>query len=94
MFSDLLDLDIIAKMDDVLIYDKTVHEVLRWLHTKGLAVTPEKCFWKTYKVEFLGSVIGEEGIEMLRDKVEAVFSWRTPSSLMEVQSFLGFATFY
>jgi len=31
---------------------------------------------------------------MSNEKVEAVLSWKTPSSLMEVQSFLGFANFY
>jgi len=45
-------------------------------------------------VEFLGYVIGKEGIKMSNEKVEAVLNWKTPSSLMEVQSFLGFANFY
>jgi len=54
----------------------------------------EKYVRKTHKVEFLRCVIGEEEIEMSKNKVEAVLSWKTPSSLMEVQSFLGFANFY
>jgi len=45
-------------------------------------------------VEFLGYVIGQNGIRMAQDKVDAVLSWRTPNSLTEVQSFLGFANFY
>ena len=59
-----------------------------------LAVSPEKCFWKTQEVEFLGYVIGKDGIKMSNEKVEVVLSWKTPSSLTEVQSFLGFANFY
>jgi len=101
VFSDLLNLDVIAYMDDVLIYDKTeegqdktVHEVLRRLQANRLAVSPEKCVWKMHKVEFLSYVIGKNGIEMSKDKVEAVLSWKTPSSLTEVQYFLGFASFY
>jgi len=31
---------------------------------------------------------------MLEEKVEAVLGWKTPNSLTEVQSFLGFANFY
>jgi len=46
-------------------------------------------------VEFLGYVIGQNGIQMARGKVEAVLDWKTPASLLtEVQSFLGFANFY
>jgi len=45
-------------------------------------------------VEFLGYIIGQNGIRMAEDKVDAALSWRTPNSLTEVQSFLGFANFY
>ena len=45
-------------------------------------------------MEFLGYVIGREGIKMAKGKVEAVLDWKTPESLTEVQSFRGFANFY
>jgi len=45
-------------------------------------------------VEFLEYVIGQEEIKMAKGKVEAVLEWKTPTSLTEVQSFLGFANFY
>jgi len=31
---------------------------------------------------------------MSEEKVEAILSWKTPESLTETQSFLGFANFY
>jgi len=53
VFSDLIDLGLVAYMDDILIYAKTleehdqmVHEVLTRLQTNGLAVSPEKCVWQ------------------------------------------------
>jgi len=101
VFSDLLDLGVIAYMDDILIYakeeeehDRLVEEVLKRLTTNGLVVSPAKCEWQVHEVEFLGYVIGQNGIRMAQDKVDAVLSWRTPNSLTEVQSFLGFANFY
>jgi len=101
ILSDLLDAGAIAYMDDILVYTKTeekhnglVEEVLQRLQKNRLAVALEKCVWKTQEVEFLGYVIGKDGIKMSNEKVEAVLSWKTPSSLMEVQSFLGFANFY
>jgi len=88
-------------MDDILVYadteekhDETVREVLKRLQTNGLAVSPEKCTWKAQEVEFLGYIIGRNGIRMSQEMVEAILSWRTPESLTETQSFLGFANFY
>ena len=101
VLSDVLDVGVLAYMDDILVYaeteeehDQLVREVLKRLQQNGLAVSPEKCVWKTHEVEFLGYVIGRKGISMSQDKVEAVLSWRTPNALTEVQSFLGFANFY
>jgi hypothetical protein len=44
--------------------------------------------------EFVGYIIGREGIKISAEKIEAVLEWKPPSSLTEVQSFLGFANFY
>jgi len=101
VLSDLLDIEVLAYMDDILVYakmekerDRLVKEVLERLQENGLAVSPEKCVWKAQEVEFLGYVIGRDGIKMAKEKVQAVLEWKTPESLMEVQSFLGFANFY
>jgi len=65
VLSDILDMGVLAYMDDILVYAKTeekhdrlVKEVLERLQCNGLAVSPEKCIWKTDEVEFLGYVIG------------------------------------
>jgi len=101
VLSDVLDIGVLAYMDDILVYTKTEEEhdrlvkmVLGRLQNNGLAISPEKCVWKAEKVEFLGYVIGRNGISMSQDKVEAVLSLERPTSLKEVQSFLGFANFY
>jgi len=101
VFSDMLDIGVIAYMDDILVYadteeghDRMVKEVLKRLQAKGLAISPGKCVWKAEEVEFLGYIIGSNGIKMSEEKVQAVLGWKTPSSLIEVQSFLGFTNFY
>jgi len=101
VLSDLLDVGVPAYMDDILVYAKTeekhdrlVKEVLEKLQDNGLAVSPEKCVSKAQEVEFLGYVIRRDGIKMSKEKVEAVLEWKTPKSLTEVQSFVGFANFY
>ena len=79
VFSNMIDLGLLVYMDDFLIYAKTeeehdqrVREVLKRLQENRLAVSPDKCVWKTQKVEFLGYVIGQDGIQMARRKVEVV----------------------
>jgi len=101
IFSDMLDVGTLAYMDDILVYtdteekhDETVREVLKRLQNNGLAVSPEKCVWKAQEVEFLGYIIGRNGIRMSEEKVEAILGWKTPESLTETQLFLGFANFY
>ena len=68
--------------------------MLKRLQENGLAVAAEKCEWRVTEVEFLGYVLGRQGVKMAQRKVEAVLNWKTPGSLTEVQSFLGFANFY
>jgi len=101
VLSDMLDVGVLANMDDILVYadteeghDRTVKEVLKRLQNNGLAISPEKCVWKATEVKFLGYIIGRNGIRMSDDKVQAVLNWKTPGSLTGIQSFLGFANFY
>lgn len=61
IFSDMLDVGLLAYMDDILVYGKTqeehdamVQEVLKCLRTNGLAITSKKCEWQVQEVEFLG----------------------------------------
>jgi len=97
----MLDMGTLAYMDNILVYadreekhDETVREVLKCLQNNGLAVSPEKCVWKAQEVEFLGYIIGRNGIRMSEENVEAILSWKMLESLTETQSFLGFANFY
>jgi hypothetical protein len=101
VFHDMIDLGLLVYMDDLLVYAKTkpehdelVRKVLHRLQANGLAVSAEKCVWGVTEVKFLGYIIGRDGIKMSAEKVEAVLEWKSPSSLTEVQSFLGFANFY
>jgi len=65
VFSDMLDVGVIAYMGDILVYvdteeghNRTVKEVLKRLQANGLAISLEKCVWKAKEVEFLGYIIG------------------------------------
>ena len=46
------------------------------------------------KVEFLGYIISEQGMEMSEKEVEQVKTWTVPRTVKNVQKFLEFANFY
>jgi len=46
------------------------------------------------EVEFLGVVIGPEGIKIEKEKVKGVLEWLTPKCVKDVQKFLGLANYY
>jgi len=90
-----------AFIDDVIIgteteegYEELVAEVIKRLEENDLYVKPEKCRWKVREVEFLGVVIGLEGIKMEKGKVKGVLEWPTPKCVKDVQKFLGLANYY
>lgn len=54
----------------------------------------QKCEFHVIHVQFLGFIIKPGHIQMDPRKVKAVTDWPIPSSVKEVQQFLGFANFY
>ena len=75
-------------------HDELVAEVVKRLEENDLYVKPEKCKWKVREVEFLGVVIGPEGIKMEEEKVKGVLEWLTPKCIKNVQKFLRLANYY
>ena len=73
---------LIVFIDDILIFmeneeghDENVKEVLRKLKENDLFLKAEKCIFGAEEIEFLGLLIGPDGIKMDPIKVEAITSW-------------------
>ena len=88
-------------VDDVLVgteteegHDKIVKEILKRLEENDLYIKPEKCVWKVQKIGFLGIVIGPNGIEMEKEKVDGVLSWLEPKNIKDVRKILDLANYY
>jgi len=75
-------------------HEELVAEIIRRLEENNLYVKLEKCKWKVKKVEFLGVVIGPEGMKMKEEKVKGVTEWLTLKCVKDVQKFLGLANYY
>ncbi len=92
---------IIVYIDDIFIYSRSpaehrhhVAEVLKQLRKFHLFLKAEKCTFHQPTIQFLGYIIDSGGIRMDEGKVEAISSWPIPTTIKELQRFLGFSNFY
>jgi hypothetical protein len=96
-----LDVFVVVYLDDILVYSKTyeehiqhVHLILTALRDANLRIKVEKTEFHKKEVKFLGYIVSREGLKMDSKKIEAITSWPKPTTVKEVQSFLGFTNFY
>jgi len=92
---------VMAFMDDMLVeteiekeYDEIVKEVLERLEENDLYIKPKNYIWKVRKIRFLEVVIGPNGIEMEKKKIDRVLSWPEPKNMKDVRKFLDLANYY
>ncbi|KAK3553382.1 hypothetical protein QTP70_003555 [Hemibagrus guttatus] len=101
IFRDIMNKYVVAYIDDILIYSKSVEEHqshVRTVHTRllenQLYVKAEKCEFHVQRTSFLGYNVSYQGVEMNNSKITAVTEWPRPTTIKELQRFLGFANFY
>lgn len=88
-------------LDDVVVYSpdfdthiEHLEQVFEKLAAHGLKLQPHKCSLFQRKVTYLGHVISKDGISIDPEKTAAVKDWPIPSTIKQVQSFLGFVGYY
>ena len=98
---EFLDDGVVVYIDDILIYSKDpkdhtilVRKVLQRLRDFQIAISLEKSVFHVKTVDFLGYVVVTDGVTMNEKKVETIKAWKQPTSVREVQIFIGFANFY
>ena len=86
--------DVISFGNDFDVTLKRLRHVFQRFMDAGLKLKPRKCAFFCKEVEFLGHIVGLEGIKVQPKKVECVQSWPIPRNRKEVRSFLGLAGYY
>ncbi|KAL7853106.1 hypothetical protein SRHO_G00188910 [Serrasalmus rhombeus] len=101
LFGDQQCQSLLLYLDDIVIFSSTVTQhlerldlVLGRLQHEGLKAKLEKCFFFQREVSYLGHVISDQGVATDPSKIQAVAGWRTPSTVSELRSFLGFSSYY
>lgn len=98
---DLLDITVIAYMDDILVFTngsreqhaRDVNAMFERLEKIGFKTAPEKCKFFRKEVDFLGFIVSTTGIRMDPDKIKSILEWPQPKNVKDVQSFLGLANY-
>ena len=73
---------------------KHVKEVLELLRKHKFYAKDSKCEFAVKKTEFLGHIVSEDGLATDPKKIQAVTNWSRPTTVRQVRSFLGFASYY
>ena len=88
-------------IDDIMVWSrnlddhyKTIQEVLTRLSANGLAKSENKCDFAKSKIEFLGYLEDENGIQPLPRKVDAIVNYPAPAKQKSLLGFLGAHNFY
>ena len=98
VFVDYLGKFFVIYLNDILIFSSTKEEnlrhlslVLKRLSDDQITINLEKCDLMKEDLVFLGFFISQGQLKMHPSKVEAILSWPSPKSTLEVRSFHGLA---
>ena len=86
--------------DDIVVYGKSIEEhdnslymLMKRLEEKKLTVNQDKCNIGMDGIQFMGLIVNKHGIGPTEEKVKAIKETKEPSSISELKSFLGLASF-
>ena len=88
--------DVLCHIDDILVFGNTPDEhdsrlqaALEWIKAAGITLNGEKCKFSQPRITFLGHVIEKQGISPDPRKTAAISAMKPPSSITELQKFMG-----
>jgi hypothetical protein len=101
IFMPELDKFVVVFIDNIHVYSESMEEheehpriILQRLLEHQLYTKFSKCKFWIKEVPFLDHVVSLEGIAVDPSKVKEVLDWKPPTSVSEVESFLGLAGYY
>ena len=92
---------VLVYLDDIIIYSKTfsehlqhIIEVLNRIREANLRLKAEKCHFAATELQFLGHVVGKEGVKPDPEKIDKMVNYPEPNNLRELRGVLGLFSYY
>ena len=93
--------NVFVYLDDIIIFSRNIEEhfqileeVLSRLEGAGLKIKLHKCQFLKRQLNFLGHVIGSNGVKMQDRKIETIINYPPPKNAKGVKRFLGIIGYY
>jgi hypothetical protein len=101
VFAPLLRKCVLVLVDDILVYSPTLVEhvihpkaVFELLQKNQLFLKRSKCSFALQELDYLGHIIGSNGVATDQTKVQAVKAWPQPKNVKDLRGFLGLTGYY
>ena len=92
---------LVVYLDDILVYSKSVEEMIQRLITvfeilqkHNLKLKPSKCHFFKEKVQFLGHIVSADGIATDNHKIQAVQHFPQPTTEKQLRQYLGLTSYF
>jgi hypothetical protein len=92
---------VLVYLDDVIIFSKTfeehiqhVEEVMKRIRDANLRLKAEKCYFAAKVLQFLGHVVGKDGVKPNPEKVDKMINYSEPKNIRELREVLGLFSYY
>ena len=86
--------DVLIDSNTLLGHQQDVKNILEAIRKSGMKINASKYEFHRKETEYLGFIIGEDGIKVDPVKTQAICDWTIPKNKKEIQCFLGFCNFY
>ena len=97
----MLDQGLVVFLNNMLIYSTTseghfklLEKVFACLQKFEFYCKLKKCSFLQWTTTFLGFDISQEGLQISDSKIRSLKEWPKPTTVQQVQSFLGFVQFF
>ena len=88
-------------LDDIIVYSSSVEEhlnhlteVFARLRKFGLKMKHSKCKFMKREIQYLGFVVGKDGIKVDTEKVKVIREMKSPRDVRGVRAFIGCVSYY